>query len=309
MPMSNTEKALLCYFPGLDARKRKCEASIFILVLETTLLYIANECFYQKGFPRLLVKIISWNVNGIRASLSKGLLDFIKHENADVYCFQETKASPEGENIAPSELHQYNQYWHHAGKKGYSGTMAMTRIKPLSVTFGMGMTWPDSEGRVITLELNDLYLVNAYFPNAGRSLERLGFKLEFNENLLNYMQQLRKEKPVVLTGDLNVAHKEIDIARPKSNRGRAGFTDEERAWFDQILEKGYIDSFREFTKEDGHYTWWSYTYNARAKNIGWRLDYFVISDELRPKLKQSDILSDVPGSDHCPVRLVIGLRL
>ncbi|NHJ14904.1 MAG: exodeoxyribonuclease III [Candidatus Thorarchaeota archaeon] len=252
------------------------------------------------------MKIVSWNVNGIRASLSKGLPEFIKQEKADIYCFQETKASTETEGIAPLELLEYQEYWHHAGKKGYSGTMVLTKIEPLSATFGMGKAWPDNEGRVITLELNSFYLINVYFPNAGKNLERLNFKLEFNDHLMKHIQKLRKEKPVVLTGDFNVSHKEVDIARPKSNRGRAGFTDEERAWFDKLLEKEYIDSFRKFTEEGGHYTWWSYMHNARAKNIGWRLDYFVISGELRSNLQKSDILSEVLGSDHCPIRLVIG---
>ena len=252
------------------------------------------------------MKIISWNVNGIRACLKKGLLDFIKQEAADIYCFQETKASPGIEDIAPLELTDYQQHWHHAEKKGYSGTMILTREEPLSVVRGIDKKGFDQEGRAITLELDDFYLVNVYFPNAARDLARLDFKLDFNNRLLRFIESLGKQKPIVLTGDFNVSHKEIDIARPKANRGSAGFTDEERAWFDRLLEKGYVDTFRQFTQDGDHYTWWSYMHNARSKNIGWRLDYFIVSGELVPKLRQSDILSHVLGSDHCPVRVVMG---
>lgn len=237
--------------------------------------------------------------------MKKGLLDFIRQENADIYCFQETKSSPDTGDIAPLELTDYQQFWHHADKRGYSGTMMMTRIEPVSAFRGIHKKGFDQEGRTITLELNDFFLVNVYFPNAARELTRLDFKLEFNKRFLRFIQNLRKKKPVVLTGDFNVSHKEIDIARPKENRGHAGFTDQERAWFDRLLEKGYVDTFREFTQEGGHYTWWSYLHSARSKNIGWRLDYFVVSEELITKLKQSDILNDVDGSDHCPVRLLI----
>ncbi|MFW9889166.1 MAG: exodeoxyribonuclease III [Candidatus Thorarchaeota archaeon] len=249
------------------------------------------------------MKIISWNVNGIRACLEKGLLDFIQNENADVYCFQETKSSTGMDDIAPLALSEYEQHWHHAAKKGYSGTMILTRKPPISVFRGIDKKGFDNEGRALTLEYGMFYLVNVYFPNVGRMLERLDFKSDFNNRLLMYAQGLRKDKGVIITGDFNVSHKEIDIARPKSNRGHAGFTDGERAWFDRLLANGYIDTFREFTKDGGHYTWWSYLHNARAKNVGWRLDYFIVSDELGSSVIQSNILSDIMGSDHCPIRI------
>ncbi|MHA2143735.1 MAG: exodeoxyribonuclease III [Candidatus Thorarchaeota archaeon] len=249
------------------------------------------------------MKIISWNVNGIRAILKKGLLDFIEKENADVYCFQETKSSPEMGDIAPLVLTDFEQYWHHAAKKGYSGTAILTRVPPISVFKGIDRKGFDIEGRALTLEYYEFFLVNVYFPNSGRGLDRLDYKLEFNTRLLRYVQRLRKKKPVIITGDFNVSHKEIDLARPKGNRGHAGFTDDERNWFDRLLSKGYVDTFREFSDEGGQYTWWSYLHNARAKNVGWRLDYFVICEELKTRMVKSEILNDVLGSDHCPIRL------
>ena len=249
------------------------------------------------------MKIISWNVNGIRACLKKGLLEFIQNENADVYCFQETKSSFGMDDIAPLLLSEYEQHWHHAAKRGYSGTLVLTKEPPISVFRGIDKTGLDTEGRALTAEYDKFYLVNVYFPNAGRMLERLDFKTDFNARILRYIQRLRKRKGVIITGDFNVSHREIDIARPKSNSGHAGFTDIERAWFDRLLKKGYIDTFREFTKEGGHYTWWSYLHNARAKNVGWRLDYFIASEELKPRIIQSGILSDIMGSDHCPIQI------
>ncbi len=250
-----------------------------------------------------ILKIISWNVNGIRACLTKGLLDFVGNENADIYCFQETKSSMGMDDIAPLVLSEYEQYWHHAEKRGYSGTMTLTREAPISIFRGIDRKGFDAEGRSLTLEFDEFYLVNVYFPNSGRGLDRLGYKLEFNARLLRYIQRLRKKKGVIITGDFNVSHKDIDLARPKGNRGHAGFTDEERAWFDRMLAKGYVDTFREFSDEGGHYTWWSYLHNARAKNVGWRLDYFIINEEFRTRLVGSDILSNIHGSDHCPIRL------
>lgn len=256
----------------------------------------------------VILKIVSWNVNGIRACLKKGLLDFIQNENADVYCFQETKSSTGMDDIAPLALSEYEQHWHHAAKKGYSGTMSLTKEPPISVFRGIDKKGFDTEGRALTLEYGKFYLVNVYFPNAGRTLERLDFKLDFNARLLRYAQGLRKDKGVVITGDFNVSHKEIDIARPKSNRGHAGFTEEERAWFDRMLSKGYVDTFREYTQEGGHYTWWSYLHNARAKDVGWRLDYFVINKGFKAQLVGSDILSEVFGSDHCPIRIELSSK-
>lgn len=253
------------------------------------------------------MKIISWNVNGIRAILKKGLLDFMTKEDADVYCFQEAKSSSEVGDIAPLALTEYEQYWHHAAKKGYSGTAIMTRVPPISAFRGIDRKGFDIEGRALTLEYDEFFLVNVYFPNAGRGLERLDYKLDFNTRLLRYVQRLRKKKGVVITGDFNVSHKEIDLARPKGNRGHAGFTDEERAWFDRMLAKGYVDTFREFTPDEGHYTWWSYLHNARAKNVGWRLDYYIVNEEFRTQVRGSDILSQVLGSDHCPIRLELDL--
>ena len=254
------------------------------------------------------VKIISWNVNGIRAILEKGLLDFMRKEDADIYCFQETKSSSDIGDIAPLVLTDFEQHWHHAEKKGYSGTAIFTRIPPISISRGIDRKGFDTEGRALTLEYDEFFLVNVYFPNSGRGLGRLDFKLDFNTRLLRYIQRLRKKKEVVITGDFNVSHKEIDLARPKGNKGHAGFTEQERAWFDRMLAKGYVDTFREFTQEGGHYTWWSYLHNARAKNVGWRLDYFVINEEFRTRLIKSDILNEVLGSDHCPIRLELDIK-
>lgn len=248
------------------------------------------------------MKIISWNVNGVNACISKGLLDFMKKEDADVYCFQEMKATKEK---LPKLLEEYHEYHYHAEKKGYSGVSVFSKIKPYAVIEGMGNDKFDKEGRVISLEFEEFFLINVYFPHSNRLLERLDFKLEFNKVFLEFCKQLEKIKPVVIASDFNVAHKEIDLTNFKSNEKNAGFTIEERNWFDSFLKEGFIDSFREFVKETGHYTWWSYMHNARERNIGWRIDYFVISKSLRSKLKESKILKDVIGSDHCPIMLKI----
>lgn len=245
------------------------------------------------------MKLISWNVNGIRAVLKNGFLEFVEQTNPDILCLQETKATPEQVSL---ELPGYEQYWNSAVKKGYSGTAVFTKIKPLSVALGMGIDHHDQEGRILTLEYPDFYLVNVYTPNAQRGLDRLPYRCnEWECDFLTYLKQLEEKKPVVFCGDLNVAHKEIDLKNPKSNRKNAGFTDEERACFDTLIQKGFIDTFREFCSEGGHYTWWSYMGNARTKNIGWRIDYFLISPALRSRLKSANILCDVHGSDHCPV--------
>ncbi len=245
------------------------------------------------------MRLISWNVNGLRSCLGKGLLDFIKNDRADVYCLQETRISAEGEEIDwPAG---YRVYWNHAEKKGYAGTLLLTRQKPVQVWTGIGLAEADREGRVLTAEFDDFYLVNAYVPNSQRELSRLSFRQhQWDPALLAYLRELERAKPVVIGGDFNVAHQEIDLANPSSNRRNAGFTDEERAGFSRYLEHGFIDTFREFEKAGGHYTWWSFRFHARARNIGWRLDYFLISSCLRPRLQKAFILPGVTGSDHCP---------
>ena len=249
------------------------------------------------------MRIISWNVNGINACIKKGLIDFMKKENADIYCFQEVKATKEK---IPQGLGEYHEFHSHAQKKGYSGVSIFSKIKPLSLIEGIGNLGFDSEGRALTLEFNGFYLINVYFPHSSRELKRLGFKLEFNKLFLEFCKRLEKIKPIIIASDFNVAHKEIDLKNPKLNEKNAGFTIEERNWFNDFLNRGFIDSFREFVKGGENYTWWSYRNNARERNIGWRIDYFILSKSLRDKLQKSDILKDIYGSDHCPIRLEIG---
>lgn len=251
------------------------------------------------------MKIISWNVNGIKACARKGMLDFMKRENADVYCFQEVKASPETIDAGLLNIEGYNTFWNPAEKKGYSGVIFYSRIKPLSVIKGLGNKDIDKEGRILVLEFKKFFLVNAYFPHSHRQLTRLGFKLRFNKLFSNFCNKLARKKPLVIASDFNVAHRETDLANPKQNVKNAGFRPEEREWFDKFLKQGYVDTFREFNLEGGHYTWWTYRANARARNIGWRIDYLVISKKLRNRLKKSYILRDVMGSDHCPIGLEI----
>ncbi len=252
------------------------------------------------------MKIISWNVNGLRAILKKGFLEFLASEDPDILCLQEIKTFPEQVHI---DIPEYpHQFWNPAARKGYSGTAIFAKKPPMSNTTGIGIEKHDSEGRVITLELEKCYLVNIYVPNAQRGLTRLDYRTnEWDADLLKYLKKLEKSKPVLFCGDLNVAHKEIDLSNPKSNVNNAGFTPEERAGFDKIVKAGFIDTFREFTKEGGHYTWWSYMGRAREKNVGWRIDYFLISPPLRPALKKSYILPRVMGSDHAPIVLEIEL--
>jgi exodeoxyribonuclease-3 len=239
-------------------------------------------------------------VNGVRAILRKGFLDFVARERPDIVCIQETKARPE---VVELPLHQFQHYWNSAEKKGYSGTAVFTRKKPLSVILGMGIPEHDREGRVLTLEFPGFYLVNVYTPNSKRSLERLPYRERWDADFLKFLKKLEKKKPVIFCGDLNVAHTEIDLTYPKANRHNHGFTDQERSGFDRIIRNGFMDTFREFQKEGGHYTWWSQLHNARARNIGWRIDYFCISKSLRPRLKSASILSETHGSDHCPVMM------
>ena len=245
------------------------------------------------------MKFISWNVNGIRAVLKKGFMDFLEKENPDIICLQETKAHKEQVDI---NLEGYPfDYWNSAIKKGYSGTAIFSKKKPLNVIYDMDIEVHDQEGRVITLEFEDYYLVTVYTPNSKRELLRLEYRQEWDKDFLNFLKELEKKKPVIFCGDLNVAHKEIDLKNPKTNRRNPGFTDEERASFDNIVHSGFADTFREFNSDGGHYTWWSYMFQARKKDIGWRIDYFCISKALKSQLRDSYILKNVMGSDHAPV--------
>ena len=250
-----------------------------------------------------LVKIISWNVNGLRAVLKKNFLEYLAAESPDILCLQETKASPDDvEQLWPAT---YTTYWNSAEKKGYSGTAIFTRTRPLKVTQGIGVAEHDGEGRVLTAEFPDFHLVNVYVPNSQRELTRLAYRQEWDRAFLKYLRKLERTKPVVFCGDLNVAHTEIDLANPKANVGHHGFTPEERAGFGTFLKAGFVDTFREFEKGGGHYTWWSVMTGARARNVGWRLDYFLLSEALRPRLKEAFIRSKILGSDHCPVGIVL----
>lgn len=245
------------------------------------------------------VKLISWNVNGLRAVLRKNFLDYLTEEAPDVLCLQETKCSPDDvEQLWPAA---YTTYWNSAEKKGYSGTAVFTKERPVRVTNHLGIAEHDREGRVITAEFSAFFLVNVYVPNSKRELTRLPYRQQWDKDFLAYLKQLEQAKPVVWCGDLNVAHTEIDLANPKANVKNHGFTPEERAGFDAFVRAGFVDSFREFEKGGGHYTWWSPMGGARARNVGWRLDYFLLSAALRPRLKSAFIRPKVMGSDHCPV--------
>ena len=251
------------------------------------------------------MKFISWNVNGLRACMQKGFLDFFQQESADFFCLQETKMQ---EGQLTLDLPGYHQFYNYAQKKGYSGTAIFAKKKPLSVHYGIDIPEMDTEGRVITLEYADFYLVTCYTPNAQRELARLSFRMEWENAFRNYLSELDKEKSVILCGDLNVAHKEIDLKNPSSNRKNAGFTDEERSAFTQLLAQGFTDSFRYlYPDAAGCYTWWSYMFNARQNNAGWRIDYFVVSDRLQPQIKEAKIHKDIFGSDHCPVELELSI--
>lgn len=249
------------------------------------------------------MKLISWNVNGIRACVGKGFLDFFKEVDADIFCVQETKLQ---EGQIDLDLEGYYQYWNYAEKKGYSGTAVFTKVKPISVTYGLDIEEHDKEGRVITLEYDDFYLVNVYTPNSQRELARLDYRMQWEDDFKNYLKILETKKPVVLCGDLNVAHKEIDLKNPSTNRKNAGFSDEEREKMTILLESGFIDTFRHFypDKEDA-YTWWSYMRQARDRNVGWRIDYFIVSEVLKDRIKSATIHSSILGSDHCPVEIEI----
>ncbi len=247
------------------------------------------------------MKLISWNVNGLRAIYKKGFVDIVKNFGADIFCIQETKMQ---EGQIELDLKDYHEYYNYAERKGYSGTAIFTKIKPINVTYGIGVEEHDKEGRVITLEFDKFYMVNCYTPNSGRDLARLDYRMVWEEAFRKYLKDLDSEKPVIICGDLNVAHNEIDLKNPKSNRKNAGFTDEERGKIDKLLKSGFTDTFRKiYPNKEGCYTWWSYMFNARANNAGWRIDYFLVSDRISNNIKDSYIYSEIMGSDHCPVGL------
>ena len=251
------------------------------------------------------MKFISWNVNGLRACMGKGFQDFFNEMDADFFCLQETKLQ-EGQITLP--LPGYHQFWNYAEKKGYSGTAIFAKEEPLSVTYGVGVPELDTEGRLITLEYPSFYLITCYTPNAQRELARIDHRLRWDEAFRTYLKELDSRKGVIVCGDLNVAHQEIDLKNPKSNRGSAGFSDEERESFGKLLEAGFTDSFRHLNPDaGGAYTWWSYMFKARQNNAGWRIDYFLVSDRLAPHIEDTPIYSDILGSDHCPVGLQINL--
>ncbi len=251
------------------------------------------------------MKLISWNVNGIRACLGKGFSDFFENINADIFCIQETKCQ---EGQVDLEYEGYESFWNSAEKRGYSGTAIFTKIKPINVKYGIGIEEHDKEGRIITLEFDKFYLVNNYTPNSKRELERLDYRQIWEDEIRKYLLNLNKTKPVIMCGDLNVAHKEIDLKNPKTNTHNAGFTIEERNKMTELLDAGFIDSFRYlYPDKENAYSWWSYMRKAREKNVGWRIDYFIVSKDIKDKIKEASIYSDVMGSDHCPVGLEIDI--
>lgn len=250
-------------------------------------------------------KLISWNVNGLRACMDKGFMDFFEKQDADIFCLQETKIQEGQVDWAKEGWHAY---WNYAEKKGYSGTAVFTKEEPLFAAYGIGIPEHDKEGRVITLEFEKFYFVTVYTPNSQRELARIDYRMKWEDDFRAYLLELKKKKPVIVTGDMNVAHKEIDLKNPKTNRKNAGFTDEERGKMTELLDAGFIDTFRYFYPDkEGIYSWWSYMFKAREKNAGWRIDYFLASEELESGLVDAEIYTDVMGSDHCPVGLVIDL--
>ena len=250
-------------------------------------------------------KLISWNVNGLRACLGKNFMEFFDYVDADIFCLQETKIQ---EGQVDWNKEGYYAYWNYAEKKGYSGTAIFSKEKPLNVTYGIGIEEHDKEGTVITLEFDNYYMVTVYTPNSQNGLARLEYRMKWEDDFRNYLLNLKKNKPVIVTGDMNVAHKEIDLKNPKTNRKNAGFTDEERQKMTELLEVGFIDTFRYFYPDtEGIYSWWSYRFKAREKNAGWRIDYFLVSDDLKDKLIDAHIHTEIMGSDHCPVELTVEL--
>lgn len=248
-----------------------------------------------------MIKMVSWNVNGLRACVGKGFLDFFKEIDADIFCLQETKLQ---EGQIDLELPGYHQYWNYAEKKGYSGTAMFTKEEPVSVTYGIGIEEHDREGRVITAEFPEYYVITCYTPNSQNELARLDYRMEWEDAWRSYLKGLEEKKPVIFCGDLNVAHTEIDLKNPKTNRNNAGFTDQERNKFTELLNAGFVDTYRYFYPEqEGAYSWWSYRFKAREKNAGWRIDYFCVSESLKDRLEGARIHADIFGSDHCPVEL------
>ena len=250
-----------------------------------------------------MMKMISWNVNGLRAAMGKGFMDFFRQQDADIFCLQETKLQ---EGQIQLDMPGYYQYWNYAEMKGYSGTAVFTKRKPVNVMLGIGMEEHDREGRVITLEFDEFYFITVYTPNSQNELARLPYRMEWEDDFLEYVKELEKDKPVIYAGDLNVARLEIDIKNPKTNRRNAGFTDEEREKIQRAVDSGFIDTFRFFNPQiEGIYSWWSYRFKARERNAGWRIDYFMASESLKDRLKDAKIHTEVMGSDHCPVELDI----
>ncbi|MBA5713238.1 exodeoxyribonuclease III [Bacillus subtilis] len=252
------------------------------------------------------MKLISWNVNGLRAVMRKmDFLSYLKEEDADIICLQETKIQDGQVDLQPED---YHVYWNYAVKKGYSGTAVFSKQEPLQVIYGIGVEEHDQEGRVITLEFENVFVMTVYTPNSRRGLERIDYRMQWEEALLSYILELDQKKPVILCGDLNVAHQEIDLKNPKANRNNAGFSDQERGAFTRFLEAGFVDSFRHVYPDlEGAYSWWSYRAGARDRNIGWRIDYFVVSERLKEQIEDASISADVMGSDHCPVELIINI--
>lgn len=260
-----------------------------------------HRCAKNSAEMRFKMKLVSWNVNGIRACVEKGFLEFFEAADADIFCLQETKLQ---EGQLELELPGYYQYWNYAQKKGYSGTALFCKQEPQTVAYGIGIAEHDTEGRVITAEWENFYVVTVYTPNSQEGLKRLDYRMQWEEAFLGYLKALEKNKPVIVCGDLNVAHQDIDLKNPKTNRRNAGFSDEERSCFSRLLENGFVDTFRYFyPQQEGIYSWWSYRFQARSKNAGWRIDYFLTSQALTDRLRDSRIDTDVLGSDHCPVEL------
>lgn len=251
------------------------------------------------------MKFISWNVNGIRACVTKGFLDCFKELDADIFAIQESKMQ---EGQLDLDISDYHQYWNYADKKGYSGTAVFTKKEPVEVIYGMGIDEHDHEGRLITLDMGDYYFITVYVPNSQNELKRLDYRMKWEDDFLSYVCDLKKKKPVIICGDMNVAHKEIDLKNPSSNRHNAGFTDEERNKMTDLLSAGFIDSFRfKYPDQEGIYSWWSYRFKAREKNAGWRIDYFLVSDDIKEKIEDAKIHTEVFGSDHCPVELLLNI--